>query len=89
MSKHDQENCHLRGGNGEVLITPYGDPDGKSDYFGCPMCIQADRDEAEAERDELLAALRRISYLPCPGKKSKEMSRIAVDAIAKVEGGAA
>ena len=53
-------NCELCGGSGEVIITPYGAPDSQAAIYGCPMCIQADRDKAEQQRDELLAALKGV-----------------------------
>ena len=67
MSAQDKKavagECDLCGGTGEVQITPYGQPDSHSDVFGCPACIQADRDEAERQRDQLLAALKSAKHM--------------------------
>lgn len=57
----DRDDCHLCGGTGEVSITPYGQPDEAMDVFGCPACIQADRDEAERQNTLLRAALEAIA----------------------------
>lgn len=55
---HDEEDCPLCGGVGEVSISKYGSYEG-TDYYGCPMCISRERDEEarliESQRDELLA----------------------------------
>ena len=58
---HDEEDCPLCGGTGEVSISKDGTYEG-TDYYGCPMCISRERDEEarliETQRDELLDALR-------------------------------
>ena len=58
--EHDKDCCSLCGGTGEVQITPYGQADSHADVFGCPACIQADRDEAERERDQLQARVNEL-----------------------------
>ena len=58
---HDEEDCLLCGGTGEVSISKDGTYEG-TDYYGCPMCISRERDEEvrliKAQRDELLKALQ-------------------------------
>lgn len=60
----DRDDCHLCGGTGEVQITPHAQPEGRADYFGCPACIQADRDEAERQNALLRVALEAIADPP-------------------------
>lgn len=52
MNHADLDDCPLCGGCGEVTITPHDGSDGDADSYGCPRCIQAERD---AEIDELKA----------------------------------
>lgn len=49
----DKKYCPLCGGAGEVMITPYGMPDKHAAHYGCPFCIQEDRDKAERELAQL------------------------------------
>lgn len=58
MSIHNEEDCPLCGGTGEVDITPYGEPDSETESYGCPICIQAQRDAAEQRCEELLHACK-------------------------------
>lgn len=51
------DDCYLCGGIGEVAFVPVGAPDCEQDVFGCPGCIQAERDEAISQRDELQSQL--------------------------------
>ena len=64
---HDEEDCPLCGGAGEVSISKDGTYEG-TDYYGCPMCISRERDEEarliETQRDELLEALNRMVCNP-------------------------
>lgn len=53
------DDCYLCGGSGEVVFTPAGDPESQQDCFGCPGCMQADRDEAIGQRNHLLAELEK------------------------------
>lgn len=64
------DDCHLCGGCGEVAFAPAGDPEYKQDVFGCPGCMQAERDEAIRQRDQLLSALEdslRLIEMLMPG----------------------
>ena len=58
---HDEEDCPLCGGAGEVSISKDGTYEG-TDYYGCPMCISRERDEEarliETQREALAAAIR-------------------------------
>lgn len=40
--------CRLCHGSGEVTITPAGAGDKEADAYGCPLCIERERDETEA-----------------------------------------
>lgn len=55
-TQHDEGDCPLCGGVGEVSISKDGTYEG-TDYYGCPMCISRERDEEarliETQRDEL------------------------------------
>lgn len=85
--------CELCGGSGEVITTPYGMSDKHAANYGCPICIQADRDKAEQQRDELLEALKLLvcqvdagisaDYSALQGSKIMRNARFA---IAKAEG---
>ncbi len=96
MSKHNQDECPLCQGSGEVDITPIGEPDSERSSYGCPMCIAADRDEAEQQRDKLLAALDGQPQSPVPLTEAElkifklgwlECRSVAKSAIAEVRGG--
>lgn len=70
------DDCHLCGGCGEVAFVPAGDPECRQDVFGCPGCIQAERDEAIRQRDQLaqwLAQLERLTGVYIP--RGQELSR--------------
>lgn len=64
MNHADIDDCPLCGGCGEVTIVPHGGADGDADSYGCPMCIQAERDaeieELRAQNAALVAALERM-----------------------------
>lgn len=50
MTKHNPDTCPLCAGSGEVTIIPAGEPDSAAGTYGCPLCIAAERDEAEEQR---------------------------------------
>lgn len=50
MTPRDPADCPLCAGSGEVNITPVGAPDSEQGTYGCPLCIAAERDEAEDQR---------------------------------------
>lgn len=53
------DDCELCGGSGQVNITPIGEPDAKPDYFGCPMCMEAEHEDKVAGLQDEIERLRK------------------------------